>query len=240
MNKLLLSVCFLFLIAIGQRSYAQCNPEFFTKPGIYPDTSKGLDTAYANKPYSMIMTAVIPKDTFVFNTKMPIDSIGIIKFEGLPEGFTVTANTESGFWKGGTSGCVLISGNPVDSLSGVYPLYIEVLAVVSGLPAPYPVPGFKIVIIGKSSKQDIQKNDNILLSYTDNNITRLTFSSTYSGLGYLELIELSGRILISRHLDIIDGINSYEFNVNDVPSGIYLIKLTQQSHIQISKFVIER
>lgn len=214
--------------------YAQCTPDSFTKPNIYPDTIKNLDTAYANQYYEMKMTAVIPVDTLVMGNRLPIDSIGLISLSGLPSSINYVSNSPSGYWKGGTSGCILIYGTPINSDAGVYPLNITVRAFVAGIPADYSVKGYRLVVVGNSQINDFHSlrdisvypnpsNENISLhfySHCDDNITISIFNPL-------------GEIFSKLNVKANAGNNAVVISVSDLPSGLFFVHIfvNEEKHL---------
>jgi len=119
--------------------YAQCEPNpAYVLPGIYPDSATGFPPAVATYEYNLVITAVIPADTIVYPfPRLPIDSIGVHAIIGLPEGFEAIPNRPSGYWLGGTSGCMLITGTATQAQLGEYPLTIQAVGYMGGLGLPY-------------------------------------------------------------------------------------------------------
>ena len=117
----------LFAIVASISCYAQCTPNpIYTATGNYPKT---LDVAWVDSSYSMVITSVVPLDTTVLVSGIPInvtiDSVVVKKLSGMPVGYTTQFNPANGNFKGGTKGCVLISGTTSDeSLVGIHPLEI--------------------------------------------------------------------------------------------------------------------
>ncbi|HPD63958.1 MAG TPA: T9SS type A sorting domain-containing protein [Bacteroidia bacterium] len=226
------------LVFISFLSNAQCIPDSFSKPNIYPDTIRNLDTAYANQYYEMKMTAVIPVDTLVFGNRMPIDSIGLISLTGLPASLSYVSNSLSGYWKGGTSGCILISGTPQNNENGVYPLNIMVRAFVAGVPADYPVKGYKIVVIGNSS---INKSDlSHQVSFYPNpsfDIASLRFYSSENAETFIILNNSIGKIIRKIPVTISAGHNSVLIPVSDLPKGNYFLQININQQIITFPFI---
>ena len=117
---------------------------------IYPDSATGFPPAVATYEYNFVITAIIPADTIVFPfPRMNIDSIGVAEITGMPEGFQAIPSRPSGFWLGGTSGCMLITGTPIEAQVGVYPLAITVVGYMGGLglPIPYTIDYYSITVL---------------------------------------------------------------------------------------------
>jgi len=237
--KYALSIFALLLLNI--QLSAQCVPDSNERfPGIFPDTTQNLDTAFVGSYYEMVMTAIVPKDTLFFGNRIPIDSIGIAKFEGLPAGFTVTANTSSSYWKGGDSGCIVIQGTPSSTDKGVYPLSIQVIAVVAGTPAPYMVPGYKLIIEGGSGFFE-RDNSNQVVAYPNpfTDETKIRFSSIYSEKMCFRVFDVNGGELYSTDVKTHIGMNEVIFQNNNFPEGLYFYTLRSDNYSMANKFLLK-
>ena len=143
--------CILLIILSAiliKTSHAQpCVPGSYTVQGIYPDTITNLPLAVANLQYNEAMTIVVPIDTTFQGYTVPIDSIGIYGITGLPAGFTYLSNSASGYWHGGITGCIMISGMASYSQLGTYPLTFQLNMYASGMYVPTSVTGYKLEIV---------------------------------------------------------------------------------------------
>jgi hypothetical protein len=168
MKKLLLSLIIVPFLGMSV-AISQCVPDpAFTNDGIFPDSATGLPHAYAGVYYETVMTANIPADTIFQGFTVPIDSIGFISFTGLPTGFSYAANSSTGFWHGGTSGCVLISGQ--NATVGSYPLTIELQGHASGIVIDFTIDYYILVI--DSTHLSIQENTSKVFEVYQNSPNR--------------------------------------------------------------------
>ncbi|TAE79027.1 MAG: T9SS C-terminal target domain-containing protein [Bacteroidetes bacterium] len=115
-----------------QYVFAQCKPNSdMPKGAILPDS---LKVGYVNVPYSEVIYYRAPLDTTAITQfgvfPVRIDSMEIIKVEGLPTGFTYECNTGNCRFKGGNSGCLTLSGSL--SSTGNFPIkvYLKTYATV--------------------------------------------------------------------------------------------------------------
>lgn len=113
-KKLSTLICLLIGVA---NSFAQvCVPDGqYTVPGIYPDSVTGLPDAPVNSSYAGTITLVLPIDTTVDYPGVGIVTLTINYFKidsiiGLPPGFSYTCEPSNCQIAGGSSGCILISG----------------------------------------------------------------------------------------------------------------------------------
>ncbi len=100
----------------------------YTSPGIYPDTSVGFAQATECVYYEQLLTMVVPTDTL----GCTVDSVFLSGLTGLPAGLTYGCSPVSCTFLGGTSGCGLVYGTPVDT--GSYPLTAVIVYYLTGGP----------------------------------------------------------------------------------------------------------
>jgi hypothetical protein len=242
MKKLLFSALFIFAVAVT--ASAQCTPGPETIPGIYPDTTINLPTAFVNLPYTATITVVVPVDTTVGGFVLPIDSIGVIGWSGNPTGFIYTPNTVSGYWAGGTKGCVLISGTAAIADTGLYHLIFNVKAYVLGSPTTYTANGYKILV--KDTALGVQENSLAEFSLLQNSPnpfayqTKIEFTSPSTGTVNFAVANVIGEEVYTRTINAVRGENSFDFFVNDLPSGIYIYKLSNTRSTITKRMIIER
>jgi len=124
-----------------------CVPGNDTIPGFYPDTITNLPLAVANLQYNAAMTVVVPLDTNYSGVLFVIDSLGITGITGLPSGFTYLPNTASGYWAGGISGCIMISGMASYAQRGIYPLTLQLNMIAGGMQIPSTFNGYRLEIV---------------------------------------------------------------------------------------------
>jgi len=221
-------------------NYSQCVPGPYLKAGIYPDTLENLDTANINQYYEVVMTAVIPKDTFVFGNILPIDSIGIDTLFGLPSSLTYKADRPSSYWLGGTKGCIQIFGTPSNSEVGVYPLNITVNAVVAGLPALYPVKGYKIVVRGNNNileETSLKKSLKIFPNPAKTQ-TSLQMFSNYNETVKVYIINSLGKKVKEITTNVVYGQNTLNINLSDLAKGIYYVSTETKFEIEKQILVV--
>jgi hypothetical protein len=220
----------LFLIATTS---GQCFPDpAYTVPGIYPDSATGFPPAIATHEYNFTVTAIIPADTVIFFQQLVVDSIGVVEVEGLPEGFQAIPSRASGFWPGGTTGCMLITGTPTEAQVGVYPLTFSVVGYVGGLglPIPYTIDYYSITVLPASAFgiNDHGVNGNITMKAFPNPFSvtlNLDFYAQESGKYECRIYDTKGRLLKSESFTVPKGDYSYVFNGSMLEPGIYFCAL---------------
>lgn len=115
-----------------QYVFAQCTPKAnMPKGAILPDS---LKVGYVNVPYSEVIYYRAPLDTNAITQfgvfPVRIDSMEIIKVEGLPTGFTYQCNTGNCRFKGGNSGCLTLTGSLGNTGNFPIKVYLKTYATV--------------------------------------------------------------------------------------------------------------
>lgn len=245
MKKLLISAILVLAVTITTSSQP-CTPGPYISPGIYPDTITNLPTAYVDLPYGTVITVVIPVDTFVPPLTLTIDSIGIVGWTGYPAGFIYTPNTATGFWPGGSSGCVLISGTPAIADTGLYHLvfYVDGYVMGSLVPMSDSALGYKILV--KDTALGVPDNnisEFTLLQNTPNPFSHKTiieFTSPVVETCQFSVINVIGEEVYSQSINAVTGKNSFEFSASELPSGIYMYKLSNITSTITKRMIIEK
>jgi hypothetical protein len=129
MKKLLLQIAFLITISSFSinGTNAQCVPDASIKSsGVFPSS---LPAATPNVAYSQVLQFYITKDT-IFNylgqnINATIDSLFITGVKGVPAGFTYACNNANCGIKGGSNGCVTITGTATSAMKNTnFPLVV--------------------------------------------------------------------------------------------------------------------
>lgn len=129
MKKLLLQIAFLITISSFSimGANAQCVPDASIKSsGVFPSA---LPAATPNVAYSQVLQFYITKDT-IFNylgqnINATIDSLFITGVKGMPAGFIYTCHNANCGIKGGSNGCVTLTGMATSAMKNTnYPLVV--------------------------------------------------------------------------------------------------------------------
>jgi len=245
MRKMIVTL--LMSVLICNFLYSQCDPNpAYTRPGIYPDSASGFPPAVATYPYNLVITAVIPKDTLFFPFgRLNIDSIGVHEVSGLPEGFQALPNRPSGYWLGNTSGCMLITGTPSKNQVGEYPLKFTVVGYMGGfgLPIPYEITFYKITVLDSIffGVNDPVKACLALKAYPNpfNERFAIDFWVAEPAKYIIEVYDTGTRKLVNHTIEAVPGKNSFTFDGNFLPRGIYfcMIRNEQNSIIEALKLL---
>lgn len=240
MKNLLKTLLLIPFIGITMAWAQPCVPGPETAPGIYPDSATGLPVGYADVFYEAVMTVVVPVDTTISGFTVPIDSIGIVNFQGLPPGFSYTADRASGYWPGGTKGCVLISG--MHSVVGEYPLVIEVEGYAGVFHVPWTIDFYKIVLdsthlsIEKMATDDFEVFQNTPNPFSG--VTEISFTSKQNDVYTFEVFNMIGKIIHSEEINADKGLNRIYFDANDLTHGVYFYQLRNATRSQTKRMII--
>lgn len=216
-------------------AFGQCIPDpQYTQPGIYPDSATGFPPAVATYEYNFVITAIIPADTAITPTyRVNIDSIGVAEITGLPEGFQAIPSRPSGYWLGGTSGCMLITGTPNEAQVGEYPLSITVVGYMGGfgVPIPYTIDYYTITVFPAAAYgiDEPGVNGNIRLKAFPNPFSgeiNLEFYAQSAGNFECLIYDSRGRLLKSETISTDAGNQSYSIDGSDLEPGIYFCRLS--------------
>ena len=257
MKKILLALTVLFAL----NSYGQnCVPDGqYTSPGVYPDSATNLPISYVGSPYNETITAVTPADTCVVVlfppcTTVPIDSVMVTSVTGLPAGFTIVSMNENTLpfkFLGGTSSCMLVTGNPTVGDTGVYPISVSgtSYATVFGLTqtSPFDVDYYSIRIIDTTSSttgiEDFSKNTFGIKQNFPNPFSSTSTIEYYlpsNAIVNISIVNVLGEVLISENLFGNQGLNTYKLNASKLNSGIYFYQMTYQKEKITKRFIVNK
>ena len=247
MKKLLLFIS-ITLISVATVN-AQCVPDAsYTTPGVYPDSATGFANACVGQPYEQVVTNIVPVDTVVeiipgVPTTLIFDSVVITSFTGLPPGFTYACNSpqntvssaNSCTFEGNTTGCIAITGTPSAADIGVYNLVITLDVYMSGGLTPLStqtVDYYSIEVLDCTA--GISQNSlSSIVAYPNPTDNILTVSGLENA-NNIVITDASGKIILSS-----TGVmnSSIEFNVADLETGIYFVKVSQNNLTETIRFV---
>jgi hypothetical protein len=244
---------FAFFFAAGFAHYANgqaCTPGNFTGHGIHPDSATGFVPGYANQPYTQLITVVVPQDTTPPFPPIPIswDSTVLINIQGLPNGFTYACwNTSAPNarcrWKGNTTGCAIITGNPTIADTGTYHLTVHTNNYLGGSSSPiaYTINYYKIRINGPLGLVNLDPNKFMVGDCSPNpftNKTEIKFNAPDQKLLTIKVYNMVGVEVYSTTYRPVRGINQFDFERNTLPSGIYVYAISNGEQTISKRMVI--
>ncbi|MCB0429799.1 MAG: T9SS type A sorting domain-containing protein [Flavobacteriales bacterium] len=218
---------FLCIISVSVKVDAQCTPDpQYTNSGIYPDSATNLPPAYVGTPYAETITLVVPADTFLGTIPVKVDSVVLTGFDGLPAGFTYACNPSKCSWKGGESGCVLISGTATAGMEGTYPLkgYVESYAASITVPFRDTVTYLRLVVMppqGVGEEGGVYVRTSAFPNPADHS-TQLSIGSLIPGEAEIRLVDVTGRQVWQTTRRFVHGDNLVELPLNTCANGLYM------------------
>ncbi|MBL7923701.1 MAG: T9SS type A sorting domain-containing protein [Bacteroidia bacterium] len=251
MKKFLL-VCAVALFAFNPSASAQCVPNTtITQPGITPDSATGLASGISGQLYTQVMQIRVPADTVVelipgVPVTVPITSITLTSFTGLPPGITYTCTPSNCVFPGGSNGCVLISGTT--NVAGNYPLtaIISTVASVFGNPVTQvdTLSYYSIDISNATTGIDESTGLNFSMDQNSpnpcNENTGIRYSLPSSGEVDFRIFNLIGKEVYRSLLNAEQGINELRLDSRDFAPGVYMYTMTFNGETLSKRMVISR
>ena len=239
------------LILTFSISYSQnCIPDGqYTTNGIHPDSATNFAPAYAGTPYSQLITVIIPQDTTVFPfPPIPWDSTVMVSMTGLPPGFTYACwnngtSPSRCSWRGNTTGCCIIAGNPTINDTGTYNLTVQTNNYVGGSTNPigYTITYYKIRVNGPANVPFISGVSFSVSQNTPNpanNQTGFDFISDENTNVSFKLYNIVGAIIYSSDIKAKQGTNHYYLDTKNFSDGIYLCSFSKGDETITKRMVV--
>ena len=250
MKKVLLSV-YIILSAGLLAANAQCVPDTsIHTSGVYPDSAVGLASGMVNVPYNQVMQVRVPVDTIkiVFGSPVtvPIVSVAITSFTGLPPGLTYTCTPSNCTFPGGSNGCVLIAGTPTTA-GTFYPVATTTTTgTIFGAPLTQvdSINYYHITIaqsnvgIAENSSHTFAVNQNIPNPVNDISMIRF-FNPTHTTVIF-KMYNILGKEIMNKNIDAAIGENDFKFDGRDFVPGIYLYTMTSGTTTISKRMVISK
>ncbi len=255
MKKIFLVLILLCGSSVYMQAQQACIPNpAFTQPGIYPDSATNFAPAYANSAYSQLVTIVVPQDTQALPWPIPPvvwDSTVMVSMTGLPPGFTYACwnvgpgNQSRCSWRGNTTGCAIITGNPTIADTGTYPLTINTNNYVGGSSSPinYVITYYKIIVNAPSSVVDNSSTAFEVLQNAPNPFqdkSEITFISGTAGNVDIKVYNMVGTVVRTIKVKATSGVNKVIIDSKGFSSGIYLYSISNGDKTITKRMVINR
>ncbi|MEW6468951.1 MAG: T9SS type A sorting domain-containing protein [Bacteroidota bacterium] len=253
MMRALLAAAVLIL-SFASTPAQNCTPDpQYTQPGIYPDSATNFAPAYANTPYSQLITVVIPQDTQVLNPPFPPfvwDSTVLVSMTGLPPGFTYACWNNSTSpnrcsWRGNTTGCCIITGNPTINDTGTYTLNIVTHNFLAGstTPNPYTITYYKIRVNGPMSVAEPGKPPFEVSQNAPNpasSHTEFMIQASAPGMLSVTVYNMVGDAVYSGSLKSKPGANRFYLDTRSYAEGVYLCAFSNGDSTVTRRMVVSR
>ena len=218
-----------------------CTPdETITVQGIYPDTIQNLDTALVNVYYEQILQIKALEDTVVDPYGLiPVNSLTVDSVQGLPNGFAFTCSPSDCVFPGGSNGCVVLYGTPIDGQDGItYPITVHataevevtVLGVTQTAPYPFEITGYELFVAGPNSMNEEGVS---VMIYNDVNYTKFDFNKEYQEIK-VNVYDVTGKLILS---NAEENTGTVYLSLNEYSSGLYIVELTVDGNRSIHKII---
>jgi hypothetical protein len=205
--------------------------------GVWPDSATNFVSGTVGVPYTQNITIKVPYDTTV-------SGLGTVHFShidlqtnisspanyGLPPGLSLAGNPSNFHFPGNDTSCMVIYGTP--TTAGTYMLSFQLKTFVTEFPFSsvntQTLTYYKIVIDPPVGMKEVEAAKLELSNPMPNPATSATlvkYSLPKSGVSKLNVYNTLGKCVLSKKAEAKQGENSYEINVNDLASGIYIYSL---------------
>lgn len=230
LSKMKTKLLSLLAVCLSGFAFAQpCIPDTtIKKQGIYPDSATNLPKGYLNMAYNTVLQVRVLTDTVVNGLQAKVDSIRVTGVTGFPpSGFQYQCDIPNCTWKGGTNGCVLITGNP--AAVGTFPLKVKLIAYgkISGFPASLPdsIEYYKIVVdsavgISPLARYAFQLNSVSFLRASDQ--LEVSLESGMQGRVRVSVHDILGKEKLVQVISCQPGMNRFTLDLDGLSPGIYL------------------
>lgn len=236
----------LFFALVGANLFSQnCIPDpKYTKPALYPDSATGFAVGVAGQPYSQLMTVIVPKDTLLFGFPVPFDSIVMKNLTGMPTGFSYACEPKKCSWKGNSTGCILISGNPTELEVGTYPLKFSGSGYIGGskIAQPINVNYYTIKIVSALGVSELDMNRfDVSQNYPNpfNAKTLFRFSMPQPADVVMNVYNVLGKLVLTNKIKAVKGLNDIYFDREVFTSGIYTYSFSYGDAVIAKRMLIE-
>ena len=243
-----------FSIMAISSANAQCVPDpQYTTPGIYPDSATGFSSGCVGVQYDQLITNVVPADTCVVIipgfpcADVPIDSIKIISFTGLPAGFSYSCNDPGNTtsppdqctYEGGTIGCAAITGMPTVGDIGIHNLVITVDVYAGGLSSSQGtqvIDWYFIEIVDASSCASglVETTSSNVRVYPNPTESVLTLDGLNPATENITVTNMHGQLIHA--ISVVNSL-SMEIDVEHLENGIYFIHINSTDGSEVHRFI---
>jgi hypothetical protein len=254
MKKILLSLIALTTMSFAIAQNCTADPQY-TLPGVYPDSATGIPAATVGVAYDETITTITPVDTCIVIlfppcVLIPIDSVVVDVFTGLPAGFTVVSENESSLnfkFLGGSVSCMRITGTATAGQVGSYPITVSGLswAQVLGVPTsqPFNVDYYTLEVVMATGVESFTRNEfevkqNIPNPFNDN--SKIEFYLPQANNVNISIYNVLGKVVKAEEILGGTGVNSYSLNAADFSNGIYFYNLTYGNQTITKRFVVNK
>ena len=255
MKKTLLYFCAIILFS-AQLNAQNCTPgtNFADSSyGIWPDTTTNFPPGEVNVAYSEDLNFKVPSEVSADVTGgdpaleafigSPIQSFKVTAVDGLPVGYDFACNVATCEYLGGENGCANVYGTTANA--GVYDVTITVEGVIlvvlfPGLPEtpvtqPISFGGYRIEVGSAGTIENVIAPITVAPNPANESISVFGITSSMEA-SEISIVNLEGKVVKNRDLNLS---NELDFDLSDVQSGIYFVKVTHKYGLDTIKFIKE-
>lgn len=239
MKNLLLAI--FTLISVMPVLSQNCTPDpNLTTPGIFPPGSTTWDSvavmpiATVGVLYDEVAQMLAPADTAIdtlgASLAVTVDSLFLIKFDGLPASFTTSCNTANCYMAGGDNACFKFTGTPTANDIGNHIVRVKSYAYAQ-LAGLGPVQDTFVFLMSIEVQATQSVEENVLARTVKvnpnpmNSVGHITFEVPDARDYTLEIIDLTGKKIHSTNGTSRPGVNSVRIDRNHLSEGLYFFAL---------------
>jgi hypothetical protein len=260
MKKLLI-----FGLALGllfsSTAFAQCVPDpSHTTEFLFPLPTAPLPSGEVGTAYAQVITVNVPADTTInlsaligFPTPpvtVIINTLSLGTINGLPLGIFGANTPGNGIINGGASGCIDISGTPLNS--GQYVVNIPTtlnVIIPSGVPViggtaqnipgqvPYNMEVTNVVAVNPAIANGFSVEQSLPNPSTGMTVVRFQVSDVSDVT--MEVLNLTGAVVYRSSQKAVTGAHSFRFDVSDFAPGMYLYRLSDGKDQVVRKMLVQ-
>lgn len=267
MTRLLLALCICACATILDAQ--NCTPDMQfadSTAGVYPkpydaatNTGVGItECAVIGQSFAFNLTVVIRDSLKIGAFGFKLDSIVISEVIGLPVGITYKCDPTNCHFLKNTVKCALIYGIPTAANApGAYDMTIKGSAYVNGssLPLSLEFPNAAIAPGKYTIHLNANANDPCAATATKDlngqvsiatlpnptsGPTQIKINSQLSGQFQMRVVDLLGKPIEQRQVNIFTGENTVDFDASNLSNGLYLILLQNEKGYVSQKLIVQR
>ncbi len=266
MTRLLLALVFCACAIFSDAQTCTPNMQYAdSTAGVYPkpfdaatNTGVGItECAVIGQSFSYNLTVVINDSLKLGNTSYPLDSIIISSVLGLPAGITYKCDPTNCHFVQNTLSCALIYGTPTSTNApGAYDMVIKGSAFINGSSFPLPLefpnpliaPGKYTIYLNANASDPCAVTSTrnlegqIGLSVQPNptsGFTQIKINSQINGQFQMQVVDLLGKQIEQRQVNILTGENSVDFDASKLSNGLYLVQLRSEKGFVTQKLAVQ-
>ncbi len=222
------------------------------RKGVWPDSATNFVGGTVGAPYLQNVTIVVPKDTnatifgstqtFTFKEIDLQTNITTPANYGLPPGLSLTGTPSNYKFPGNDSSCMVIYGTP--TTVGSYTCSFTLKAYVTAFTLAVSTQTLKYYIINIAPAAGIATNGSYsfqVMQNTPNPVrdnANIKFTSPAEGKAKFAVFNVTGQKIIEKEISTQRGDNNFDFDANQLESGIYLYTVEMNQQKQCRRMVI--